>query len=68
MTGIPEHQKAALRDLIKEGLPPEEIAFLMNTSRKIVEDEIARVQHGAPVNTTNQLPAEGEEPAEREVR
>jgi DNA-directed RNA polymerase specialized sigma24 family protein len=56
MTGHPEHQQAALRELIEEGLPPEEIAFMMNTSLHTVEAEIARIRQGSSVNTTDEKP------------
>ena len=68
MSGLPEHHQAALRKLIEEGLPPEQIAFMMNMSLDTVEEAIARARHEAPVNTTErgEEPGEGEEsPSER---
>ena len=61
MTGHPEHQQAALRELIERGLPPEQIAFMMNTTLHIVEAEIARIRQGSSVNTTDKQPPVDEE-------
>ena len=52
MTGQPEHQQAALRELIARGLPAEQIAFMMNTSLDLVEAEIARMRQSVSVTTT----------------
>jgi DNA-directed RNA polymerase specialized sigma24 family protein len=43
MNKIPEHIRAALRQLIAEGLPVDQIAFMMRLSREAVEEEVRRV-------------------------
>ena len=47
MTDLPEHIRTQLRELIEEGLPAEQIAFMMRLDREVVESEIMRL------NTTN---------------
>ncbi len=46
MNKLPEHVEAQLHRLIEEGLPVDQIAFMMRLSRKTVESEIE------PFNTT----------------
>lgn len=40
MNKLPDHIQAQLRRLIAEGLPVEQIAFMMRLSRETVEAEI----------------------------
>ena len=40
MNKLPDHIQAQLRRLIAEGLPAEQIAFMMRLSREIVDAEI----------------------------
>ena len=51
MKKLPEHVEAQLHRLIEEGLPADEIAFMMQLSPEVVEAEIQRL------NTTNRPPA-----------
>lgn len=55
MTELPEHVRKQLRLLIEEGLPADEIAFMMQLSREVVEAEIERAANarkGTPTSTS----------------
>lgn len=43
MNDLPPHIAAQLHRLIEEGLPADEIAFMMRLSREFVEAEISRI-------------------------
>jgi hypothetical protein len=43
MIRIPEHIRAELRELIAEGLPVEQIAFMMRLHESVVREEMARI-------------------------
>jgi len=43
MSDIPEHVLQELCELIKEGLPVEQIAFMMRLDESVVRDEMARL-------------------------
>ncbi len=51
MNKLPEHVVAQLHRLIEEGLPADQIAFMMRLSREMVESEIERF------NTTKKEPS-----------
>jgi hypothetical protein len=42
MTTLPKHILAQLHRLIAEGVPADEIAFMMRLSREVVDAEIER--------------------------
>jgi len=42
MNEIPEHIRAQLRELIEEGLPVDQIAFMMSLDETVVREEIER--------------------------
>jgi hypothetical protein len=43
MRKIPEHIRAELSELIAEGLPVEQIAFMMRLDESVVREEMERV-------------------------
>jgi DNA-directed RNA polymerase specialized sigma24 family protein len=43
MTTLPKHIETQLHRLIREGLPADEIAFVMRLSRETVESEMSRL-------------------------
>jgi len=49
MKALPEHIQEELHRLIREGLPAEQIAFMMRLSRETVESEMSRINN--PDNT-----------------
>jgi hypothetical protein len=49
MKKLPEHIAAQLRRLIAEGLPADEIAFMLRLDKRVVEEAI---------NTTKNQPAQ----------
>jgi len=52
ITKIPEHMLVQLHELIEEGLPVNQIAFMMRLDESVVREEMDRV------NTTKEKAAE----------
>lgn len=42
MNELPGHMRVQLEELIKEGLPADQIAFMMRLDVKLVQEEIER--------------------------
>lgn len=51
MNKLPDHVETQLHRLIQEGLPVDQIAFMMRLSRETVESEVERL------NTTKKEPS-----------
>lgn len=48
-TNLPEHIEAQLHRLIAEGLPADQIAFMMRLSREVVDEAINTTRKTATV-------------------
>jgi hypothetical protein len=49
MNKLPQHIEAELRRLIAEGMPSDQIAFMMQLDKRVIDEAI---------NTTKNLPAQ----------
>ena len=45
---LPEHVEVQLRILIEEGLPPDQIAFMLRIDKNVVEEAINTTKRESP--------------------